>query len=89
LASKDHVYFSLEQHNLNRILLSHATENITATFAFLQKLSHAKDFQDVVRTQTEFMQTQMHSFNEQAKILREMYTKAAADAMKPPFGGFS
>jgi hypothetical protein len=80
--------FPWSNTNLNRILLSHATENIIATFAFLQKLGQAKDFQDVVRIQTQFMQTQMLSFNEQAKILGEMYTKAAADAMKPPFGGF-
>jgi hypothetical protein len=68
--------------NLNRVLLSNATHNVTATFAFVQKLSQAKNFQDVVKIQTEFMQTQMNSFNEQAKILGEIYTKAAEDAMK-------
>ena len=72
--------------NLNRILLTNATQNVTATFAFVQKLCQAKNFQDVVKIQTEFMQTQMYSFNEQAKILGEMYTKAAADAIKLPFG---
>jgi Phasin protein len=72
---------------LNRILLSNAMKNVTATFAFVQKLSQARDFQDVVKIQTEFMETQMKSFNEQAKILGEIYSKAAADAMKTPFGG--
>jgi hypothetical protein len=72
--------------NLNRILLSNATQNVTATFAFVQKLSQAKNFQDVVKIQTEFMETQMNSFNEQAKILGEIYSKAARDAMKTPFG---
>jgi hypothetical protein len=62
-------YFSLLQNtmsalpwnntNLNRILLSHATQNVTATFAFVQKLSEAKNFQDVVKIQTEFMNTQL------------------------------
>ena len=28
----------------------------------------------------------MNSFNEQAKVLSEIYTKAAEDAMKTPFG---
>ena len=69
--------------NLNRILLNQATQSVTATFAFVQKLSQAKDFQDIVKIQTEFMATQMRSFNEQAKILGEIYSKAAADAMKP------
>jgi len=71
--------------NLNRILLNNATENVTATFAFMHKLSQAKSFQEVVKIQTEFMETQMNSFNEQAKILSEIYTKAAADVMKTPF----
>jgi hypothetical protein len=77
--------FPWSNTNLNRILLSNATQNVTATFAFVQKLSQAKNFQDVVKIQTEFMQTQMNSFNEQAKILGEIYTKAAEDAMKSPF----
>ena len=72
--------------NLNRILLSNATQNVTATFAFMNKLSQAKNFQDVVKIQTEFMQTQMNSFNEQAKVLGEVYTKAAEDAVKAPLG---
>jgi hypothetical protein len=72
--------------NLNRILLSNATQNVTATFAFMHKLSQAKNFQEVVKIQTEFMEKQMNSFNEQAKVLGEIYTKAAGDAMKTPFG---
>jgi hypothetical protein len=78
--------FPWSNTNLNRILLSNATQNITATFAFVQKISQAKNFQEVVKIQTEFMDTQMNSFNEQAKILGEMYTNAAEDAMKAPFG---
>ena len=89
-------YFSLLQNtmsalpwsntNLNRILLSHATQNVTATFAFVQKLSEAKNFQDVVKIQTEFMNMQLNSFNEQARSVGELYAKAAADAVKAPFG---
>jgi hypothetical protein len=68
--------------NLNRILLNNATENVTATFAFMHKLSQAKSFQEVVKIQTEFMEKQMNSFSEQAKIISETYTKAAQDATK-------
>jgi hypothetical protein len=78
--------FPWSNTNLNRILLSNATQNITATFAFVQKISQAKNFQEAVKIQTEFMEAQMNSFNEQAKVLSEMYTKAAEDAMKTPFG---
>jgi hypothetical protein len=68
--------------NLNRVLLSNATQNVTATFVFVQKLNQAKNFQDVVKIQTDFMETQMNSFNDQAKIISEIYAKAAKDAMK-------
>ena len=71
--------------NLNTILLSNALQNVIATFAFVQKLSQAKDFQDVAKIQTEFMTTQMNSFNEQAKGIGEIYTRTAA-AMRTPFG---
>ena len=74
--------FPWSNTNLNRILLTHTTENVTTTFAFMQKLSQAKNFQDVAKIQTEFMQMQMNSFSEQAKILGEIYTKAAQDAIK-------
>jgi hypothetical protein len=68
--------------NLNRILVTQVTQNVAATFGFVQKLSQAKDFRDVVKVQTEFMEAQMNSFNEQAKILGEIYANAAKDAMK-------
>jgi hypothetical protein len=68
--------------NLNRILLTNATQNVTATFAFVQRLSQAKNFQEVVKIQTEFMEKQMNSFSEQAKVIGEIYTQAAQDATK-------
>jgi hypothetical protein len=69
--------------DLNKKLMSHATENVTATFAFLRKLSQAKTFEDVTKIQMEFMSKQFLSFNEQAIIIREIYTKMAT--MKRPF----
>ena len=78
--------FPWSNTNLNRILLSNATQNITAAFAFVQKLSQAKNFEEVVKIQTEFMEKQMNSFNEQAKVLGEIYPRAAEDATKTPFG---
>ena len=77
--------FPWSNTNLNRVLLSNATKSFAAAFAFLQNLSQAKSFEQVVKIQTEFMETQMNSFNEQAKILGEIYANAAKDAMKNPF----
>ena len=65
-------------------LKSYAVKNIAATHEFVLKLSQAKDFQDVVRIQTEFMQTQMNAFGEHTKTLGEEVTKATG-AVKTPF----
>jgi len=45
--------FPWSNTNLNRILLSYAGQNVTATFVFVQKLSQAKNFQEVVKIQTD------------------------------------
>ena len=71
--------------NLNRVLLSNATQSVTATFVFVQKLNQAKNFQDVVKIQNEFMNAQLNSFNDQAKIIGEIYAKAATAVAKTPF----
>jgi len=71
--------------DLNKKLLSYATENVSAAFEFLQKLSQAKNMEDTVKIQTEFMSAHMNSFNEQVKNIGEIYTRTAA-AMRTPFG---
>jgi hypothetical protein len=72
--------------DLNKKLLHHATQNVIATFVFLQKLGQAKNLEDVTIIQTEFVSAQLASFNEQANIIREICTKTAAAATKTPFG---
>jgi|SRR5215467_11946311 hypothetical protein len=59
--------------NLNRIFLSNATQNVTATFAFMHKLSQPRISKKLSKIQTEFMEKQMNSFSEQAKILGDIY----------------
>jgi hypothetical protein len=63
-------------------LVEYTNQNVNATFEFVQRLGQAKDFQDVVKLQSEFWETQLGSFNEQAKNLSETYTKAIADITK-------
>jgi hypothetical protein len=55
--------------DLNKKLLGYATENVIAAVTFVQKLSQAKDLQDVFTIQTEFVQTQIETFNKRAKEL--------------------
>ena len=56
---------------LGEKLKSFAQKNIAVTYEFVQKLSHAKNFNDIIRIQTEFVQTQLESFGEQAKSIGE------------------
>ena len=68
--------------DLNKKLLSHATENVTAAVGLVQKLSQAKNLEEVVTIQTEFMSKQLDSFKEQTKAMVETCTKAAQGATK-------
>jgi len=62
--------------------MGYAGQNIANAFGFAQKLTQAKDLPDLVRIQTEFMQTQLKSVSEQAKDLAESAGKVATDALK-------
>ena len=86
-------YFSFLQNTMSSVpwgspnlieqMKTYTEKNISVTAEYVHKLSQAKDFQEVFRIQTEFMQTQMNSFAEQARSLGEAYTKEATGATKP------
>jgi len=63
---------------------SYTEQNLASAQDFVHKLSQAKDFQDMIRIQTEFMQTQFSVFAEQTKSFTEAFTKTAMSAAKPP-----
>ena len=75
---------SMVNVDLNKKLLSYATKNVTAAVGLVQKLSQAKNLEDIVKIQTEFMSKQLGSLNEQTKTIVEVCTKAAQDATKRP-----
>jgi hypothetical protein len=66
-------------------LKSYAEKNIAVTNEYALKLSQAKDLQEVIRIQTEFVHTQFNAFGEQTKSLAETFTKAATEAVKMRF----
>jgi hypothetical protein len=70
-------------------LKGYAEKNITMTQNYLQQLSQARNFQDVVRIQSDFMQSLMKAAGEQTSSLAEAYTKTAADAAKKSLSGMS
>ena len=61
-----------------------AEQNISATQEFVRELSYAKDIQDILRIQMEFMRSQMETLGEQAKGLGDAFVKAASGPAKPP-----
>jgi phasin len=62
--------------------LSFAEQNVANSFEFAQKLVAAKDVEEVTRLQTEFVQRQMQSLNEQAQALGQTVTRAAVGAAR-------
>jgi phasin family protein len=70
--------------DLNKKLTSYAEQNVATTFAFAQKLTQAKDLQEIVGLQTEFFQKQLKALTDQAKDINETATKAAVSAFKKP-----
>jgi hypothetical protein len=67
-----------------KTLRTYAERNVAAAFDLAEELIQAKDFQDVMRIQSEFVAKQMQVLSEQAKDLGTTASKAAADAVKAP-----
>jgi len=59
-----------------------AEQNVAASFEFAQKLLRAKDVQEVMKLQAEFIRTQMQVLAEQAKELGESAGKASSETAK-------
>lgn len=60
-----------------------AQSNIASSFDFAQKLVQAKDVQEVLKLQQDYIQAQIQALNAQAKELGEAASKATRDAVKP------
>ena len=60
-----------------------AEQNINNSFEFAQKLVRAKDIQEVMALQQEFLKQQMQAIQSQAKDIGAAATKAAMDSAKP------
>jgi phasin len=63
--------------------MTFASQNIASSFEFAQRLVRAKDVQDVLKLQADFIKNQMQVYTEQARELGESTSKAAKDAGMP------
>jgi phasin len=59
-----------------------AEQNVANSFDFAQRLLQARDVEEFMRLQTEFVQTQMKTLTEQAQLLGQSMGKAAMDTAK-------
>jgi hypothetical protein len=71
---------------LNKKLMSYASETVSSYVAHTQQLSQAKNIQDAAMIQIEFVKTRMELFNQRARELGEIYAKMTAAAATRPFG---
>lgn len=72
---------------LSNKVLGYAERNVATAFDFAQNLMAAKDPQEILKLQTEFLQTQMQAMTEQVKDLSETAIKAVTDATKGGVAG--
>lgn len=62
--------------------IAFAERNVATSFDFAQRLVRARDVDEVMRVQAEFIQSQLVALTEQAQELGQTVTKAAMDATK-------
>jgi len=63
--------------------ISFAEQNIANAFEHAQKLVRAKDVDEVLKLQADYIRAQMDALSEQAKELGESTSKAAKDTTAP------
>ena len=68
--------------DLNKKMLSYAEENIAAAFDFAEKMARAKDMDEIVKLQSEFMTNRMSAFGEQTREIGDSAAKTASDVGK-------
>ena len=92
VASAQAVADSLEERNatvragawdVGQKAVVNAERNVRASLDYAQSLLQAKDLTEVIRLESEYVQTQMRSLAEQAAEMGQLVSKAALDAAKP------
>ena len=68
----------------SRKAMAFASQNMAASFAFAQKLAQARDVEEVMRLQADFLRSQMQTFAEQARELGAPFIHTAGGARHEP-----
>ena len=72
---------------LSNKVFGYAERNVASAFKFAERLVQVRDFQSLIRLQTDFIQAQMQAMTDQTKDLSETATKALMDSTKTPTKG--
>jgi phasin len=70
--------------NVAEKAMSFAEQNVAKSFELAQRLVRAKDVQEVLKLQGDFIRSQMQVLTEQARELGESAGQAAKEASSPP-----
>jgi phasin len=84
--------FTASEADMNEIgdkAISFAGRNVSSAFDLAQKILQAEDVQELIRIQTEFVQSQMNVLSEQVKDMGNTISKASTDSMSSKTGGLS
>lgn len=68
--------------DINKKMLTYAEENISAAFDFAEKMARAKDMEEIMKLQSEFMTRRMSAFGEQTREIGDTAAKTASDVGK-------
>jgi phasin len=66
--------------DMSRKAMTFASQNMAASFTFAQSLAQARDVEEVMRLQADFLRSQMQTFAEQARELGASFTQSASEA---------
>lgn len=69
-------------NDVGKTAISFAEENVSAAFTLAEKMVKAKDMEEILALQQEFLKAQMRAFGEQARVISDKATKSASDATK-------
>jgi len=64
-------------------LISFAEKNVTSSLNYAESLLKAKDFTEVMRLHSDYVQTQMRTLSEKASEMGQLVSRAAMDAARP------
>src|SRR5215467_1804515 len=70
--------------DMSRKAMAFASQNMAASFAFAQRLAQARDVEEVMRLQSDFLRSQMQTFAEQARELGASFAPKADGGRREP-----